>query len=187
VTKAIALESEFVHSQGFERRAFATVSLYAAWEEYSRRLVYSSAYARPRAGSGSGRKVARAPGISTSSDVDVRLRKLKRTQPQYRLILHLGPPVQMVKTCQFLALTNEQVISPAILSQNSPAEQLRLIRNFLAHQNPDTADQVPLGPFQLTVQMTTATSWLAEKQAGGRTRFGVWVSDLADIARACAN
>ena len=186
LTKTISLESDFLAAGAIQARAFAVVSLYAAWEEYSRRLVYSSAYAQPRAGSGVPRTIARAPGVSNVLDLEQRLRKWKRLQPQYRLIVHLGAPSQMVRACQFLALTNEQIISPAILSQNSPADRLRIVRNFLAHQNPDTASQVAMGPLQPRVNLTSVVGWLGEKQLGGRTRLGVWASDLADVARACA-
>jgi hypothetical protein len=187
VSKTIRLELAFLSSSSVHDRAFAAISLYAVWEEYSRRLVYSSAYAQPRTGGGISRTIARAPGISNISDLEQKLRKWKRLQPQYRLIVHLGAPSQMVRACQHLSLTNEQVISPAILSQNSPADRLRIVRNFLAHQNPDTASQVAMGPLQPRVDLTSVVGWLGEKQSGGRTRFGVWASDLGDVARACAS
>ena len=182
-TKAVGYEAQFTAARDFRLQAFATISLYASWEEFSRKLLYSSAYCLPWAGGG--RRIARAPGISTIRDVEGKLREMKRVKPQYRLIVHLGGPSQMVQACRYLQVANQQVVAPAITSQNSPADSLRIVRNFLAHQNPDTAGQLKLGPRYPDLELSTAIRWLGEVQAGGRTRFGVWVSDLSDVARAC--
>lgn len=168
-----------------EAQAFAVVTLYAEWEEFSRHLVYASAAAKPIASDG--RRIARAPGVRNYRDVDLSLKAWKRTRPNKPLVLHLGSPRTMVEACKYLALVNEQVIAPAILSQGSPANELRLVRNFLAHQNPSTARQVNSGPQGGLLEVPSLIAWLAQTQAGGRTRFGVWVSDLSAVARACAN
>jgi len=186
ISRGVALESDFDSAADVERAAFSVITLYANWEEFSRRLVFASASARPFAAGGT-RVVHRAPGVRNRADVESKLRQMKHTRPQFRLVVHLGAPTQMVKTCKFLQLDNEQVISPAILSQNSPADDLRLMRNFLAHQNPDTASQVSLSPPGQRIGTASTITWLHQKQAGGRSRFGVWVSDLSDVARACAN
>lgn len=183
-TKAITFEAAFAKASDNPEKAFAVISLYAAWEEFSRRLVFSSAAERPFAGNG--RVVPRAPGIGGFADVDAKLRQLKRTRPQHRLIVHLGSPPAMVQACNHLDLANYQTISPAILSQNSPADELRLMRNFLAHRNPDTARQVSLPPTHRPIRTAVAINWLDRKLPGGRTQFGVWASDLSDVARACA-
>jgi len=185
-TAAVQLEAQFSGSRVASVRGFAVISLYAEWEEFSRRLLYSSAYAQPHAGYGAARRVTRAPGIRTHADVEMSLRKYKRTRPQYRLIVHLGSPTQMAGACQHLQLNNSTLITAAITSQNSPADPLRLIRNYLSHQNSDTAQQVDLGRRRPKVDIDECLAWLGETMPGGRPRFGVWASDLADVARACA-
>ena len=90
VTKAVALEADFEVATDDERRAFAVISLYAIWEEFCRRLVYSSAAARPFAGGG--RTITRAPGVKDIAGVDAKLRKFKNTRPKYRLVINLGSP-----------------------------------------------------------------------------------------------
>ena len=184
VTSVVKLEQKF-EAADCQSKAFAAISLYADWEEFSRRLVYSSAALNPV--SSSGRKILRAPGIRKKTDVDMAIKTWKRARPNSRLVLHLGSPRAMADVCKALQLTNERVILPAVLSQHSPADELRLVRNFLAHQNQSTAFQLPTGPKSGALELGALVAWLAEVQAGGRTRFGVWASDLAAVARACSN
>lgn len=184
-TRATSLENDFLARQDVSSKAFSVISLYAIWEEFSRRLLFSSASAQPT--NAQGRTIARAAGIRTTKDVELKLKVLKRLKPHYQLILHLGSPVKMVEACKYLALTNESVISPAILSVNSPAEELRVMRNFLAHQNPGTAVQVSAASPVGQLGVGSAVGWLGQLQLGGRTRFGAWSSDLVDVARACVN
>lgn len=184
VASAVCLERAFEEAST-HGRAFAVISLYADWEEFSRRLVYASAASRPSAADG--RRIPRAPGIRSHGDVDSSLKAWKRRRPNQPLVLHLGYPRTMVEACKQLQLANERVISPAILSQGSPANDLRLARNFLAHQNPSTAGQVIGGPPPGSFQIDTFVGWLSQRQAGGRTRLGVWAGDLSAVARACTN
>lgn len=184
ITNAVLLEQKFELSDP-QTRAFTIISLYADWEEFSRRLVYSSAALKPLAANG--RRIMRAPGIRTKEDVDLAIKNWKRARPSSRLVLHLGAPRAMADICKALRLSNERVILPAILSQHSPADELRLVRNFLAHQNESTASQLPRGPKSGDLEVTALTAWLAENQPGNRSRFGVWASDLASVARACSN
>lgn len=184
VTNAVGLEGKFEGSDPVGR-AFSVISLYADWEEFSRRLLYSSAALRPLS---SGRKrIPRAPGITSKSDVDLAIKLWKKARPNSRLVLHLGGPRAMADVCKALQLSNERIILPAVLSQHSPADELRLVRNFLAHQNPSTAFQVPRGSRTGNLDVAALINWLSETQTGGRTRFGVWGSDLAAVARACSN
>lgn len=186
-TVAARLENSFVSSENVSSRAFSVIGLYAAWEEFSLRLAFSSAYAQPHAGYTHTHRISRAPGLRTRDDVEVALKRMKNTRAEYRLVVHLGAPSQMVRTCKYLKLANESTISAAILSQNSPADELRKVRNFLSHQNADTADQVDLGRLRPKVEVLQSVEWLDETLAGGRSRFGMWANDLSDVARACAN
>jgi hypothetical protein len=180
-TNALAAEAGFEVGDA-PSRSFAVISLYADWEEFSRRLLYLSAAKRPIAADG--RVVPRAPGIRTAADVDAALLKWKK---QRRLVLHLGAPGAMVDACKALQVSNERVITAAVLAQQSPAEALRVARNFLAHQNPSTARQVVAGPTASALEVKALVSWLAEPLVGGRSRFGAWSGDLVSVARAAIN
>lgn len=184
VSNAMKAEDTFATGDR-DAQAYAVLTLYADWEEFSRRLVFASAAAHPVASDG--RYIARAPGIRGYGDVELALKAWKQRRPKQPLVLHLGSPRTMVEACKQLSLVNERVIAPAILSQGSPADELRLLRNFLAHQNPSTALQIRSGPQRGDLEVGSLISWLAQKQTGGRTRFGVWASDLSDVARACTN
>lgn len=179
-TSFTVIESQFTTRSALPELAFLVLSSYAAWEEFSFRLVASSAYARPFRGDGS--RVAPAPGISCVADFHSRLRSIKGWRSGVPAV-HLGRPIEMVKYCKALRLSNEPQITPAVTSQHSPADSLRLIRNFLAHQNPGTATQVSLDAPSAKVEQRTVLAWLSEPQSGGRSRLGVWLSDLLDVAR----
>lgn len=181
-TNALVAERLF-ESGTIETQAFATISLYADWEEYCRRLLFASAATRPFAADG--RRIARAPGIRSIRDAESALKAWKRRRPSQQLVLHLGAPTAMVDTCKHLRLTNESVITPAIVSQGSPADELRRVRNFLAHQNPSTAQQVTVGPTGGSMEISSLLKWLSTPQTGGRTLFGNWVEALSAVARAC--
>lgn len=184
VSGAVALEKRFDNPNP-SVSAFSVISMYADWEEFCRRLLYASAAANPLASDG--RLISRAPGIRGILDVDASLKRMKRRRPNQALILHLGAPRPMADACKHLAIDNERVILPAILSQNSPAQELRHIRNFFAHQNPSTALQIYRGPRGSDLEARSLVGWLGERQIGGQTRFGVWTSDLSAVARACTH
>jgi hypothetical protein len=181
-SRAARCERAFDGSLTPEARAYALVRLYAEWEEFSRRLVYVSATRTPITESGA--MVPRAAGVRTPGDVHRQICILYRKRPTQNFTVAWGTPYQMVKICSHLGLGNESTINPAIQSTNSPANELRLLRNFLAHRNPSTALQVAPRPGLRTVGVDKVLQWLAGKQPGGRSLFGVWCGDLMDVARA---
>lgn len=178
-TNALLHAERFSHSMSISERAFAVISLYADWEEFSRRLLYSSAVTRPT--TATGQRLNRAPNVKTYRDVLQVLSGKKRITSNH-IVIHLGLPEKMVDACKKLDVENTQTITGAILSMDSPADNLRQVRNFLAHQNGSTATQV--NSLKNRLQTEDAILWMEDKQLGGGSRFDHWAHGLVQIARA---
>jgi hypothetical protein len=180
LSRAARCEAFFLGGPAMANRAYATIRLYSEWEEFCRRLIETSALRNPRTAGGV--VVPRPPGIKDFQDVDKRLRKIFSKKPKQNYAVPWGTPYQMVRVSAGLGLANHQTIQAAILASNSPANDLRLIRNFLAHRNPGTALQLRHGISDHSVADTV--NWLAALQLGGATRMEAWVEDLSDVALA---
>jgi len=181
-TRAARWEKLFEGDVSNEAMAYGVISLYAEWEQFSRDLFYVSALQRPLTASGV--LVSRPPGIRCIEDVDEQLRQLYNRSKRWNVTVAWGTPSQMIRACNHLALANGQTVNPAIQSQNSPADDVRKARNFLAHRNSSTALQVTTGPFRASLNVASMLAWLRSRQTGGRSQFGLWVSDMTDVARA---
>jgi hypothetical protein len=86
---------------------------------------------------------------------------------------------------QRLKINNFATVSASVGSTSSPAVELRLIRNFFAHRNKDTADQIyayygTVPPFSLKVENLAGALIV-----GGSIKLDRWISDfqlMAEVA-----
>lgn len=156
----------------------AIVRLHDAWARYCRELVVSSAGERPTTASGI--RLPLAPGIRCRRDVIPTLLATFRG-PRYEP--KWARAQKAIDAATRLHVANVQQIAAALGASNSPAEELRVVRNFLAHRGVDTARQVRA----LSVYSTRKLNWrlLAADHVGpGVTRFEDWVIRLEALAEA---
>lgn len=165
------LEREF--EQAGADRPYLTICAYAEWEEFCYRLVLESALGGSR--TRSGHELAGVAEVANRAQFDGWLRSNRATS--------LGTANIMSKAIRALALENRRHIQDAMTSQGSPANDLRLLRNFLAHRNAGTAVQVHAVVGQ-DPSVPQVIQHLGSNEGSGRTRFGVWSERLITIAYA---
>jgi len=181
--RAFQREANFTQSlASTSEKAYTVICLYADWEEFSENLLTTSARLKPITTSGV--MVSRAPGIKDSSDFRTELARVYGKKPADRFSVGWGTPSRFVKIATKLQVRNQATLVSAIASASSPADDLRVFRNFLAHRNFDTARQVRARVPRLPLTVDALVGWLGNLLPGGRTQFGVWCEDLNDVARA---
>ncbi|MGH8623929.1 MAG: hypothetical protein ACREYC_01185 [Gammaproteobacteria bacterium] len=163
-------------------KAYAVISLYSEWEEFSKKLMMTSAFLKPV--TTSGLIVPRAPGIRSEQDFRAQIAVFYK-RPGQNFAVAWGTPSKFIRLSLGLQLDNRNTLAAAMGSSTSPAENLRVYRNFLAHRNPGTALQVRNLFPQIPLTAEAVIAWLAMLLPGGRSQFGVWCEDLSDVARAC--
>lgn len=180
--RAACLEADAFESAGATTgaRALAVVVLYAEWEEFVRRLITESALWRPVTASGN--RVVRCPGLRSAADLDVAVRSLFGRPPNRPFTPGWGRAHPATRIATGLGLANRSEIINALGSSSSPAETVRLTRNFVAHRNRSTYDQLA-AEVQQPLAWANVPSWVASRQHG-RSRFGSWVEALTDVSLA---
>jgi hypothetical protein len=91
-------------------------------------------------------------------------------------------PLHAAKIANGLRLCNRSVIVNSFGVSSSPANTVRIARNFIVHKNPSTS-------LQLTKELQRAVDWAdvagwVSTRSQGRTEFGLWVQSFTDIAYA---
>lgn len=161
-------------------RRMATINLYSEWEEFTRRLLAASAHRKPYTANSI--QLPRVPGIITYGDFDIACKAAYNKGPNARWSPSWGMTRTVEKLTRGIGLPNGQTIRLAYSSSTSPADNVRLCRNFFGHINPGTAKQV-----QSLLQFQGAhslESWICQRDVNGDTRFTLWAADLRDIAYA---
>ncbi len=115
------------------------IRLHDAWARFCRELVVVSAYRQPLTAQGV--SVTRVVGLSRRRDVIPALLstyKKKRNEPAWAI------PTFCIDAAQRLGVSNYGEINSGIgLSISpSPTDQLRHVRNFVAHRSEETAQNV---------------------------------------------
>lgn len=156
----------------------ATLRLHDEWARFSREIILSSAADRPLTTMGI--TVNQAPGITSRADAISQSIRLggRRYEPNWAIASI------SIQTAQNLRIQNLSAVSSALGASNSPAEDLRHVRNFFAHRSKGTADKVRALPFYSRTMRLTALDLLAGSVNGGSSRFEVWVLGLRSIGAA---
>lgn len=102
-----------------------------SWARFCRELIVSSAYAQPI--TIDGRTVRRAENISTRQDVEnaihVLFHKKRTREPEWHIAR------EAIDAAQKIGLTNRDYISAALGATPSPMEDIRPLRNYVAHRS----------------------------------------------------
>lgn len=170
------------------QRESCIIRLHAAWYRFCRELIVESAACTPTTTNGT--LIPKAPSIKTRYDVIPRLRLLNTTK-QHKPRLWWEPrwsdPTKCIQAAQSLKIANFGSVSSALGMTPSPVEHLRLVRNFIAHRNEDTAIKMKpvLQVYGInTTANTTADQLLIYTPPMGGTIFEKWVREIQLMAQA---
>jgi len=179
ILRARVIEQKFLSSPDVESACYCILSIYAEWERFVENLVLVSAVRRPVMENGA--RLTLAVEVATRGSFDIALcwaaapRNGKRPK-----IIYWGDSRRVIPIVMQLGLANGASIVGAIGASNSCADDLRKLRNFVAHRNIDTWGSAK--------QVFSARSvedvpfWLREIQPGGSQRFSVWCRNLELIS-----
>ncbi len=161
-------------------REWCVLALHDAWVAYCRSLVLTSAGAGSRTLSGT--VVPAAPGIRTAAQaVSVVRAALAPTAPTY-WEPHWGDAREAIRAAQALKISNFAQVSGALGATPSPADEVRRIRNYIAHRNRSTASLV-----RAFVGVTGAIDPVLDGYLNAlvgplESRYGAWVREFRAIA-----
>lgn len=162
-------------------RQMLIIKLYSEWERFFADLLEASSHRKPLTANSV--RVQNAPGIRTKREFDAAVSRLYSRSPNRPFTPSWGIAKHVVKIANGVGLQNAPTIVNAVGSQSSPADQLRLIRNFYAHRNESTAQQVwripPPAP-----SLGSLDSWLEMIVLPTMPRILLWADELSDIATA---
>jgi hypothetical protein len=160
-------------------RELCAIRLLDTWARFCRELVICSAARRPV--TASGRVLPLAPGIRNPKHVIPSLLASyakKRYEPRWH------DAAECIDAARRLRVANLPMISLALGTTPSPAKDLRLVRNFVAHQCQDTAHKLnPLLKFLGLPANATPEQVLQQPVLGGTCAYITWIYQLRLIAR----
>jgi len=162
--------------------ANCVLNLHNHWSQFCKELIISSA--KGGLTTRAGLVLPRATNLPPSNEVVSHVRSLYGwrvpREPHWSIASGFG---NAIDTCTRLGVANLDDISAALGAVSSPAEELRLVRNYLAHRNSDTASRAlaTLSGYGI-VQMNTADIILRTRTSGGDTIYEDWVNGLSLVA-----
>lgn len=161
-------------------REWCAVLLHSEWSNFCRQVILASAALEPEAGGAVLPRVHQLRSVEDAGVWVVRGLGL-RHEPNW------GTAFEAVRAASALGIANLSQVSGALGATNSPANDLRILRNFIAHRNRGTALQFRTvwdahggtGPMRADV-------FLARTDAAGTALFALWVERLRLTAVAAA-
>lgn len=157
------------------------VRLYDAWNRFCRELVIASAALCPI--TASGLVLAKAPKISDVADVlPTILLGLKKPPP-------FGEPrwadaKECLNAAQILGIHNYPTVSAGIGATPSPADDIRYVRNFVAHRNQRTAILLRGIATTYGAPIAQVEGLLRHVVSPGISVFAKWIEELRILAEA---
>lgn len=153
------------------------IRLHDFWSYFCRHLVIYSASGK--ATTSTGFHIPAAPGINGIPNVIPVLMssyRRRRNEPSWYLAF------DCLDAAQRLNIGNLSKMMVAIGSSASPADEIRLTRNFLAHRGNETARQIHNYYGAGTLRSLRIQDIAGVIVSAGSTRFENWVSDFRLIA-----
>lgn len=185
-SRSAVILNRFMQAHGSECDSYTqemcVVRLYDLWDRFCKELILLSAYAEPISISGS--RIPRVAGVRTRNDV---LTKLKSIRPYASRPVHLiswGNPTTSIDVASKLKLSNFQNISLSLGATPSPLQDLRIVRNYLAHRNEKTASEVRKVAVSNGCPGThNALAILGSLRTPGVSLLEFWIVQIRNIAR----
>ncbi len=153
------------------------IRLFDAWTRFSRELVIVSAACMPYTATGI--RLQRASGISKRCEVIPRLIQM---YPKRRYEPNWGQARECIDAAWRLGVSNSHAISMALGSTTSPANDLRVVRNYFAHRSENAAEEIRKLPWFKAGIDLCVEELAGRRVLGGLTAFEDWVFDLRLVA-----
>lgn len=153
--------------------------VYDAWSRFCRELIIVSAACQPY--TARGLQLPKAPGISKRREVIPALLSTYRRrtyEPKW------GRADESIDAAIRLGLANKGTISGALGAMTSPAQELRIVRNFYAHRSEWAANEIRGLQWYRSSMGFCIEDLAGQTIQGGLTLFQDWVYDLRVIAEA---
>ncbi len=161
-------------------REWCVLALHDAWVAYCRSLVLTSAVSGSRTLTGV--VVPAVAGIRNVGQAVAAVRvALAPNQPSF-WEPRWGDARHAIRAAQVLRINNFAQVSGALGSTPSPAEEIRTLRNYMAHRNRSTAT-----PVRELLGVTGAIDPALDSYLTGlvgplESRYSAWVRELREIA-----
>jgi len=155
-------------------RALMIIRLQLLWAEFCRELVVRSALGGYRTIAGS--LLSRGSAVSNPQAIQQAVNKERKGRPPT-----WHSPTFVVAIARSLGIQNHGQIYMA-LSQVSPVDDLRAIRNYIVHPGEATRMAYEQVTWKLSALGADPVSLLAFRVPGGATRFETWVADFKLMA-----
>lgn len=148
------------------------------WGRFWREACLLSATGAAR--DAAGQKVARAPGCRTFQIAHTKIRayyrKLNHPNPHWEPDWH--KPAVVAEITRLLQSSNANTLSSAVSAQQNPYQELRLVRNYIAHMGASAARDA------YSVSGGSAPHEYILQPVRGVTRFEEWVGRMKLVASA---
>lgn len=159
----------------------AVIRLYDAWSRFCRNLVSVSAAGRPYTASNV--RLSRAPGIRRPSDILPVLQRALRLRSSQEP--RWGIAWQLIRCVNCLRIHNRREVSAAVGYKLSPANEVRILRNFFAHRSGQTAAEVKSCPaFNTSGPQLTVEKLAGQITTSGISLFDLWIVRFRNMAEA---
>lgn len=167
---------------GYDRftKEMCVIRLSDAWARYCRNIVVLSSYAQPYTLTGI--RIPRVQNLRTYSEF---MQAFPNYGPRWN---GWGNPIKTIQAARNIGISNFQQISMGIALTPSPLDSLRDIRNFFAHRNIKTAQAVRViaASVNAPINIRPVDILLFPSSPGGASVFELWVHQLRNMARICA-
>ena len=163
-------------------REMCLIRLQDDWARFCRQLIIWSAGRAPETMGGSHLQLV--AGISKPSEV---IPKLNSTRPKRNWERHWHDPIMCLEAARRLQAQNINAISAGLGMSPSPLDDLRKLRNFVAHRGQENTSQVRRVAHKLGFKATASAEQIVSTNIfPGQTVFERWVTQLHKMARAAA-
>lgn len=162
-----------------EMTTYCAISLYSEWEKFIERLIFCSAARRPSTRSGI--KLPFGLLVEKHGDYQTALTwacsPIKRKKPA---TIYWGNANKSIMIAKNLGVANLAEITSSLGSVDSKAEEVRLVRNFVSHQNRDTFSKC--SSVAAISGLADLPGWCGQIVSGGHTRFSSWCRNLETMS-----
>jgi hypothetical protein len=159
------------------------IRLLDAWARFCRELVLRSASEQPLTVGGT--RLPLAPGITGRKDV---LRVLRTVYTKFPWEPRWIDPQSCLKAANILKIPNYATVSSGLAVSPSPVEDLRKLRNFLAHRNEGTAAEVHTAASNIGIAPTANVIGILQSvpAGSGLNVLRTWVEQLQTMSEISA-
>jgi hypothetical protein len=188
-TEVTWLQREFIHAavppSGDHDKQLAcemsVIRLHDAWARFCRELIILSAFGHTTTLGGVQLKPSHSAISGRHSVVPVLLStyKRKKTEPRW------ADAAECIDAAYRLSIMNLSTVAAALGATNSPADEIRRIRNFYAHRKQETAHRA-IATNLFSTNSRPASFELARYTNGGYRVIESWTRGLLIVATAAA-